>query len=204
MTAIITRPEDVINLALARIGYKDSVSSILDGTPASRLALTFYSQTRDQMIRDGNWAFAERIAEGVLLKSAPQGGYNTVVPWSPAYPALPWFYEYGYPADCLKVRSMRPQAIYIPNFVPQYNVFSEENDNSYNPPVKVILCNVPNAIITYAGQVTDPTTWEASFIEAFAAALGRRLAPGLVGLESAKLEIQDEQAETSLADRTQG
>ena len=204
MATGLSSPADVVNLALGRIGFKGRVGSLYDGSMAAKLALTFYSQTRDQLIRDGNWAFAERIAEGVLLKSAPQSGYNPGVPWSPTYPALPWFYEYVYPSDCLKVRSMRPQAIYIPNFVPQYNVFSEENDNSYNPPVKVILCNVPNAIITYAGQVTDPTTWEASFIEAFSAALGRRLAPGLVGLESAKLEIQDEQAETALADRTQG
>jgi hypothetical protein len=68
----------------------------------------------------------------------------------------------------------------------------------------VILCNVANALITYAGQVTDPTEWDSGFIEALASALGRRLAPALVGLDAAKLEIQDEGAEAQLAQQERG
>ena len=61
-----------------------------------------------------------------------------------------------------------------------------------------------DAILTYTGQITDPTTWEPLFVEALAASLARRLGPGLVGAESLKAEAGDEQVETSFADMTQG
>jgi hypothetical protein len=73
------------------------------------------------------------------------------------------------------------------DFDPQPIVHTIANDNALDPPQKVILCNAPNGILTHTGQVTGPTTWEADFVEAFAASLGRRLAPALVGMEAAKL-----------------
>lgn len=204
MAATILTPADVINLALARIGFKGRVGSLYDGSLSAKKALDVYGQTRDQLIRAGQWDFAERIAAGTLIKSAPLGGYNPATPWTSIYPGLPWLFSYAYPDDCLKVRSVRPTPLFIPNFDPQFNVFSIDNDNSFAPAQRVILCNVPAAIITYAGQVTDPTTWDADFIEALAAALGRRLAPALVGLDAAKLEISDEEAEANLAAQQQG
>jgi hypothetical protein len=79
-----------------------------------------------------------------------------------------------------------------------------ENDNTYNPPQRVILCNVPNAICLYTGQITNPIDWEPDFIEAFAAALGRRLAPVLMGLEATKLAAADEQQEAAQGMMQQG
>ena len=204
MAASVQSPADVVNLAARRIGYKLRVGSLYDGSALAMAALDIYAQTRDETLRGFDWGFAERNVAGTLLKQAPPGGYNPATGWSSAYPPLPYFFEYAYPGDCLKVRSVRPTPILIPNFDPRPNLVREYNDSSLNPPQKVILCNVPQAIIVYTGQVTDMTTWEADFVEALAAALGRRLAPGLLNAEAAKSAAQDEAASTALAESREG
>lgn len=204
MVFIITSPEDVINLSLARIGYKMRIGSIFDGSLASKKALDIYSQTRDEMLRLGEWDFAERNLAMTLLKQAPPYGYIPPIEWTPAYPSLPWLYEYAYPTDCLKVRSVRSRTLFPINYDPLPRVFMVENDNAFTPAQKVILCNVPDAILTYTGQITDPTTWEVDFVEALAAALGRRLAPSLIGLENAKMAAADEISALSVAETERG
>jgi len=204
MTFIITSPEDIINLTLSRIGYKGRIGSIWDGLFASKKFLDIYSQTRDELLRLGDWGFAERNVNMNLLKSAPAYGYIPPVTWNNTYPPPPWFFEYEYPSDCLKVRSIKFSPIFIINYDPQYNNFAIENDQAYSPPKKVILSNVPNAILVYTAQVTDPTSWEADFIEAFSSALGRRIAPVLMGLESAKMEVADETASKTQAENERG
>ena len=202
MPASLQSPADVINASLVRIGYKLRLGSLYDGSMAARRALDIYAQTRDEMLRQNDWQFAERNLQLTLLKQAPATGY--ALGWTTAYPPLPWIFEYEYPTDCLKVRSVKSAPAFVPNFDPQPNIFGLENDNSYTPAAKVILCNVPNAILVYTGQVTDPTTWEADFSESLCAALGRRLAPVLVGLDAAKLGAADEQATMNVAEREQG
>jgi hypothetical protein len=203
MTTAINSPADAVNLALVRIGYHGRVGSLYDGSTAAKHALDIYSQTRDQLIRDGDWECMERSVPGTLQKQAPAGGY-VGIQWSDIYPCLPWLYQYEYPSDCLKLRSVLATPALVPDFDPQYNVFSLDNDNSFTPTQKVINCNVPDAIFIYAAQVTDPTNWDAAFIEAFTAALGRRLAPVLLGLENAKLAVSDEQAEKQIAKSEKG
>ena len=60
------------------------------------------------------------------------------------------------------------------------------------------------AVVTYVGRVTDPEDMPVDFVEALVASLGRRLAPLLANLDAAKLEAQDEQMETQIAERQQG
>ncbi len=189
---------DLVNLALHRVGSPKRIGSLYDGSLEAKVALDLYAQTRDQLIREGEWEFAERLVTGALLKQAPPTGYIATA-WSTAYPALPWQFEYAYPADCLKLRSVRAAPVMVPNYDPIHNIFAVENDNGFAPPQKVVLCNVQGAILTYAGQVTDPTTWESDFIEAFASALARRFAPTLGNLETEKFEAQDEQVEGVMA-----
>lgn len=195
-------PEDIINDALARIGYKLRIGSIWEGSTAAKLALTIYSQTRDDLLRSQDWGFASRDTDLTLLKQAPPGGYGGVQ-WTSAYPMLPWFFSYAYPSDALKIRAVKPTPVFIPNFDPSHNIFSIENDNTLTTPQggpqKVILCNVPNAVCLYTAQVTAPLQWEVGFTEALCAAIGRRLAPSLLGLEAAKLAAADEQQSIAIA-----
>lgn len=204
MVASVSSPADVINAALVRLGYKLRVGSLYDGSYAAKKALDCYGQTRDALLNQGDWGFAERNTLLTLLKQAPPGGYIPPLLWSPAYPPLPWFFEYAYPSDCLRIRSVKPTPIIIPNMDPQPYIFSEDNDTSLTPPARVILCNVPNAILVYVGQETDVTLYNVGFTEALIAALARRLAATLAGPDFIKLEGQDEQVEGQIAANEQG
>lgn len=205
MPASVTSPADVLNLTLRRIGYNGRVGNLYDGSKAAKAALDIYGQTRDELLRQNDWDFAEVTASLTLLKSAPSGGYIPgITPWSTAYPPLPWLFEYARPGDCLKVRAVKPVPLFLPVMDPQPNVFSLGFDDTLAPPAQVILCNVLDAVLTYTGQPTSPATWEADFVEALAAALGRRIAPNLVGWEAAKLLAIDEKTSQQIAETEQG
>ena len=206
MTTSVNSPADVVNLSLGRIGYKLRVGSLYDGSPASKAALDIYGQTRDEQLRLADWGFAQGEVQLTLQKVAPVGGYVPgISTWNPATnPQVPWIFQYQYPADCIKVRSVRGAPQIIPNFLPTPNVFNIANDNAFTPPQKVILTNLSGAIAVYTRRVTNPATWEPSFVEGLAAALARRLAPYLTDLNAEKIEEQDEVAETQIAAMTQG
>lgn len=194
MSAIVTSPEHVVNLALGRIGYKLRVNKLYEGTRAARIALAAYAETRDEVLRHegkADWGFAERNVVATLLKFAPAGGYVPPVAWNPAlHPPIPWLFEYAYPADCLKVRILKSAPLFMPNFDPQPSVLSIANDNALNPPQRVILSNVPNAIIVYTGQITDPTTWPQDFIDELTGRLARVLAPNLADIDAEKASAE--------------
>ncbi len=205
MPASVSSPADVINLSLTRIGFKDRVSSLYEGSAQAIQALDIYAQTRDAVLRNGNWGFAQRNVMLTLLKSAPAGGYFPSTPWDPATnPPLPWLFSYTYPSDCLKVRSVKSATGFLPNIDPSPNLYGLDNDNDYTPPRKVILCNLADALMVYTGQVTDPATWEADFVEEVAAALGRRLVPVLMGASSGLGPAQDEAVSKQIAETNQG
>ena len=108
----VQSPADAINVSLRRIGYKLRVASLYDGSKAARSALDIYAQTRDEILRQNDWTFAERNISMTMLKQAPVGGYIPPVTWSTTYPPLPWLFEYAYPTDCLKVRAVKPVPIF--------------------------------------------------------------------------------------------
>ena len=204
MVASVQSPTDLVNLALVRVGYKKSIGSLYDGSEAAKIALRVYSQTRDELLRQNDFDFAERTAIMTLLKQAPPGGYVPPAAWSTAYPPPGYLFEYAYPDDCLKVRAIKPQPFVLWEFDPQPVVYTTANDATFTPPQMVILCNIPNAIMTYTAQVTDLQAWDTDTLEAFAGALGRRLAPALLGLNAAKLAVEDEQAAFAVAEKEQG
>lgn len=210
MAASVTSPADLINLALRRIGYKLRVGSLLEGSFAAKQSLDIYAQTRDAVLVENDWDFAERNVVLTLQKSAPAlagGGYGYIPPavWNPATnPPPPWLFQYLYPIDCLKVRNLKVIPLFVPNFDPQPNAFSLANDTSVTPFQKVILSNVQLAEMVYTGQITDPATYEPGFVESLAAALGRRLVPTLMGLNAIQPAAADEAQSLATAENEQG
>lgn len=204
MAAVLTSPQDLVNAALVQIGVKKRIGDLYDGSDASKMALDIYGQARDAKLRDFEWGFAEGNAQLDLLKLAPVGGYNQDNPWTAANPILPWIFEYAYPDDMLKLRSLRSQTTPVPNFDPTPDVFRIANDTINGVPKKVILCNTYQAVAVYTRQVTDPTLWEASFNDALIEDLGRRLAAGLAGLDAEKLEAQADAVQTQVAEMRLG
>lgn len=203
MASSVRTVADVANLGLVRIGYKRRIGTVYEGSDAAKLILTVYSQTRDALLSDGNWEFAERNVAGVVLKQAPVGGYFPPNVWTPAFPAVPWMFSYQFPADALKIRAVKPVPLFVPDFDPQPWPYSVDNDNSFTPPQRVILSNVEGAVIVYTGQITDPMTWDVAFTEDLATQVARRIAPALVGLQGLKMIAADAQMENDIADETQ-
>ena len=203
MPASVTSPADVLNISLRNIGYALRVGSLLDGSKAASAALDVYAQTRDDMLRDGEWAFCERNIAATTLKSAPAGGYFDT-PWSAAtHPPWPWLYSYTYPTDCLKVRMIKPQPGFMLNMTPLPTNYSVVNDNGYATPLRVIVGNLQDPILTYAGQVTSPADWPPDFIDALAAALGTRLKRALAegDINSADLGITAQATNQAMAEQ---
>jgi hypothetical protein len=205
MPASVTSPADMINLSLRRVGYKLRVGSLYDGSTAAKTSLDIYAQTRDAVLVENDWDFAERNITMTLLKSAPVNGYVPPTVWNPATNPPPgWLYSYQYPGDCLKVRIVKNVPLFGINFDPQPNAFYLANDTAFTPFQKVILCNLANANLVYTGQVTDPTTWDSLFTESLAAALGRRLVPSLMGLNAIQPAAADEAQTLTMAENEQG
>lgn len=203
MTASIQTPADLVNLALQRIGYAGRIANLYDGSKAAQDALDVYAQTRDEMLRGRDWPFASRTDALTLLKTAPAGGYG-VSGWTSAYPAIPWLFEYAYPDDALEIRLLKAVPLFVPNFDPQPNNFSIANDKAFSPPRRVVLSNIASAVAIYTARVTDPSSWPVDFVEAFAASLGKTLAPALANPEMTKLAAVEEQSSTAQAETQQG
>lgn len=160
-------PEDLINMALDQIGYTRHINDVYEGSAASRVALAYYSQTRRETIQMGNWPFAYRE---VALNAV--GG---------ATPPSPWAYEYTYPSDCLRARQVRPGPLTggTRNNNPTPLLWQEYNDQTQNPIARTILSDQSPAVLTYNGDVTDPTTWPPEFIRTFVSRLAEKLSFGL-------------------------
>ena len=206
MVASLQSAADIVNVSLARIGWKQQIGNLYDGSQAAQIALNVYGQTRDEMLRKVNPDFAMRNVAMTLLKSAPPGGYVPgISPWNPiTNPPVGYLFEYLYPPDCLKVRAVKPTPIFFPNVDPRPYVFAIDNDNNYTPPKRVILCNVSDALLVYTGRVTDPSTMDVMFLEALTEALGEKLAAALTGGDAAKFEAAEAQGETIAASAEQG
>jgi|SRR6202167_2323494 len=190
----VASPEEICNLALRRIAYPYPIGNIYEGSPAARVAVEIYGQTRDELLRSADWDFARQAVGLTLLKTAPVGGYGAT-PWTPTNPPPPWIYEYAYPVGCLLIRSVRPTPAVIPEFDPQPNVFVLGNDASLSVPTKVILTNLPYAQAVFTAQITDPTQWQVSFVEALIAALATRFQLALAPSAEANKEREQEEAQ---------
>lgn len=208
MSAVITTYEDIVNAALAKLKAPIRVGKLSEGSRPAKIALDTIGQLRDQMLREGDWGFARRDVVMDLLKSAPAGGYITTT-WDPvAYPPLPWRYAYRYPGDCLKVRAIKRQPNFIPDFAPGPVVFDTPNTYISDTPdpdiqVKCITCQVPSAILTYTGQILDPALWEATFTQAMISGMAEILAPA-IDPQSQQVEQQEEMMDEQQAAHVQG
>lgn len=149
-------PEDVCNQALALIGPL-RIGTLHEGSPQAVAAIELWSQTRDALLQKVNPDWARRDAVLVVSKTAPE--YSSDVPWSASDPALPWKFEYLQPADCVDPLLIKPSYLSIPVYRPRAVPFRL---TQAAPPT--ILCDLPNAILTYVAQVLSPDDMQRDFI----------------------------------------
>lgn len=178
--------EQIVNQALTRVGWPEPVNNIYEGTRQARAALDIYSQTRDQLLRQTDWGFAEKIAAATLSGQA-----------APA----PWSVQYSYPADCIRLRNLFNAGYLADKNNPLPVLYTVASD-----PVagKVILCNAAAATLVYTAQILNPAKWEPLFVESLVLALGERLAAALAAITAEKPVMEAEAAVLPLAKGTEG
>jgi hypothetical protein len=172
-------------LRLTRIGYTLRVVNMFEGSDQANAALNIFSQTRDEVLRKGNYGFSEKIAAAALSGNA-----------APA----PWSFEYSYPSDCLRVRSMF-NATYLADKNNPVRALYSIGDGA----VKAIWTNIATPTLVYTARVTDPARWDALFIDALVAELALGLSLALAKTETAvKLEAETSKMVTPIAEGTLG
>jgi hypothetical protein len=182
----ITTVEQVVNMALDRIAYPEYVGNIWEGTKQARVALNIYGQTRDQLLRQFDWGFAEKIDAAVLVGPGP----------------FPWANAFQYPADCIKLRSAFDQTYSNDTNDPHPVLYTVADSNPAAPSdaARVIYCNSNPLTLVYTMQVVQPAAWDQSFIEALVESLARRMPALLAAPDLMKAEVDNEKMATQVAE----
>lgn len=148
----------IVNQALQEIAGQAQITALNDGTAAGNAAGILYTPAVRTLLRQQDYEFAR--ADVALTPLA-----STV--------ALPyeWSNGYVYPADCLRVRSVKPATWNLNDPQPVRWTVQEWPIGTL-----AIMCNVPAAVLTY----TTATVTEAQFDSVFQETLVRLLASELV------------------------
>lgn len=202
----MTTSTGICNKALLSIGARSTIASLTEESNEAEKCRLLYNDTRDEVLQKAFWNFAKKTAVLGELKSAPGTPSNPTgaTEWSDDFPAPPWLYEYGYPSDCLQMRYIIPQVQtgvvgvpltsngggaypYVLGPAARFEIASDIVDSVQRT---VVLTNQYQAIGCYTLRVTNENLFSSSFVDAFAAVLGARLAMALTGdKELAKLQF---------------
>lgn len=167
---------DVVNRALeltARNVQVSGVNPTFDGTPAGNAAGVLYTPAVNLVMRQLDPAFARRT-----LALTPAAG---------TIPA-PWTNEYTYPADCLRLRGLRPASADVNDPKPIRAQIAFDSGLA----LKVIVCKIATASAMYTSSAPLETQWDWAFAEAVAKRLANPLAMALAGRPDFARELLEE------------
>jgi hypothetical protein len=202
----MTSAIDIANRALDEAMSRGQITSFSDNTPEAAAARKFYEPVRDQVMRAARWRFMQKVATAGMLKAAPGTTENpnaTEGVWTNATPPPPWLYTYQYPADAIAIWRVLPQPGLGYTGLPLFGTalgaptawaladmpgspwqVANDQDADGND-MRVVLANVPQALIQYGRLVADPNLWDPIFTEAVVQALAGKMA----GSVSGKVEL---------------
>lgn len=169
---------DVVNQSLELIAAQTTITSLNDGSPAANAAQTYFQPTVNVVLRELDPAFARRTA--VLVAS----GVGT--------PIVPWGFEYLYPADCMRMRQVRPPVASVVANDPQPIRASVAVDVIAAVPTKVILTNQASALLVYTSNAATVDQWDSGFREAVVRRLANPLSLALSGRSDLARELLQE------------
>lgn len=87
----------ICNMALARIGSTQTITSFGDDSNEAQQCLFFYPQDRDALLADFPWPWAEGYAQLAQVAGPEINGQLANSQWSRSF---------RYPADCIKMRRL--------------------------------------------------------------------------------------------------
>ena len=164
--------ESIVNQALDLIGYKRHLGNLWDGSPAARMALNVWGDTRDTLFMVTRPDFSIWDDALVPAKTAPPW-YDDIRLWSyETDPDMPWRYEYELPELCLVPLTIKPRPHYLPVWRPLPMRFRIKGsfDSKY-----ILLGDDPAPVLTCVHSVHDTDLWHNDFTEAMARALAKKM-----------------------------
>jgi hypothetical protein len=201
----------IANMALQAIGTRSTIASLNENSKEAQQTAMLWDAIRDELLGRAWWNMARKTVQLTLLKAAPGTPEFVGTPsaqWTSAYPAPPWLYSYGYPADCISARYIASMpntgqpsipifsgSTFIAgtqvNGAPIKFVQASDVDGSNNQ-IRIILTNEPDALLVYTCRITDTELWDADFVSTFATLLAAYLAEPLTGQRSLRKDLKEE------------
>lgn len=161
----------VVNYALELSATQAYITALTDGSPEANAAQIIYAPVVQLLMRELDPDFA-RFTAPLALSAA-------------VTPIPPWAFEYLYPANCVRLRQVRPPgsgtgSLSDPND-PQPVRANVSFDVIATVPTKVILSNQVNALAVYTSSAVTEAQWDSAFAEAVSRRLANPLAMALSG-----------------------
>ena len=148
---------DICNLALDHLREAPIGHIDADGSVSEWFQRNF-DAVLDGVLRDHPWNFAITRASIAVDETAPDFG---------------WTYRYALPTDCVRLLQIRSGG-YLNGAPVEHEIEGE-----------YILTNAPTPLkIRYIKTMSDPSKWDALFVEAMAAALALKMSHWLTGKTS--------------------
>ena len=176
----MTSQVDVCNMALARIGSRNTIGTLTEASPEAQFCATFYSLALDAALASFDWGFA--TASALLAQTGT--------------PPPQWLYQYAIPDDCVRARGLRSSTAIDPTTSPWLGLPGQESpdvgpvvdfERGYGVVagvagrVPVLWTNLAAAQLDYTARVDNPTVWEPLFVAVVAWRLAMELAIPLTG-----------------------
>lgn len=159
MTSVV----EICNMALGNLGDKSTIDSLAEQSPQAQVCRLYYENARDSTLSAFNWGFAQKDATLAMTSNTPLNTY--------------WGFEYGYPADCLRLHRIYPELNLIKT---EFEIGTSVDG------YKVIWASVEEAVGRYTRRVTD----SAFFTPEFSYALSWRLASMIAMKQTGKADIK--------------
>ena len=134
---------EICNVALGRLGIDQFIEALDSSSSRSRACLNFYAPSRDAVLEEIDWSFAESEIALATLSTTRNG----------------WAYQYRYPSDCLRARYVTDESGIRNNTTYAATPFKLGNDDTG----KTILTDLESAYLIYTKQIINPNVFSALF-----------------------------------------
>lgn len=164
-----TSAADICNRALLRVGQRETIETLDDGSTAAASLKAIYDDTRDIVLVAHPWPFAtvrEALTEVTLSTGETPVQGRTYVDARAG-----WEYAYQLPAECVHAQYLWT-GIRNPTST-QRVAFTTEYDQTYG---RVLLTDMEDAVLVYTLRVEDVRRYPSTFVDALAWALAADLA----------------------------
>lgn len=144
----------IANLALSRVGVGQAIDSLTEQSTSAIACNAAYAHCVEATLHDFPWPFATVFATLGLVSANP----NT-----------DWLYSYQVPSDCLVLRRIVSTAGRLDSIRAPFAI-------AYSASGRVVFTDTKNAVAEYTLRITDPSLFDATFVDALAWRLAAEIA----------------------------